>query len=159
MIKKICFLVLLSLSNIVIAAQSEVRSTMQMTFHDKTFRIVGMMEGPIIFECVENCKRAIRYSDDPGGILIGVFSQTDVNNFVFTHWVSGTVHRTVIYNVEAESVVKVFDQYSLGAVDLLNIGVASPVVRARQYLTDTSKKTMIRNWQWNPKRNKFVQKI
>jgi hypothetical protein len=88
-----------------------------------------------------------------------VFSQSDVTNFVFTHWVSGTVHRTVIYNVEAEGVVKVFDQYSLGAVDLLNIGFASPVVRARQYLSATSKKTIIRSWQWSPKRNKFVQKI
>jgi hypothetical protein len=143
-------------STLASTAEPQSRLSARMIFDEKDFLIAASFDGPITIECVKGCASKTRLTDDPGGTLIGAFRLTDADSLLYTTWVSGTAYRIAIYSVHADSVKKVFDEYTLSGVDLLGASANGPVIRAKQYITQSSRKTVVRSWQWNAARKVFV---
>jgi hypothetical protein len=148
---------MLALSVPAIAAESEPRLTAQMAFDEQIYRVSAALDGPLTIECIEGCAGPVRFSDDPGGTAIGMFRLTDADNLVYTTWVSGSAYRTAVYAVGPNGVHKVFSEYSLGAVDLLGAVAGGPVIRVKQFVSQGTRKTVVRSWRWNAARKIFVR--
>jgi hypothetical protein len=150
-------LAVLGMAAPVAAADPEPRLSAQMAFDDQTYRVSAALDGPLTIECVEGCTTPVRFTDDPGGTAIGAFRLTDADNLIYTTWVSGSAYRTAIYEIGKGGVRRVFSEYSVGGVDLLGAAPGGPAIRAKQFVSEGSRKTVIRSWRWNKARKTFVR--
>jgi hypothetical protein len=155
--RRLLCLGLLALSGPAVAADGDARLTAVMAFDEQTYRVSAALDGPLTIECTDGCASPVRFSDDPGGTAIGVFRLTDADNLIYTTWVSGSAYRTAVYVVGPNGVRRVFSEYSLGAVDLIGAAAGGPVIRAKQFVSQGTRKTVVRSWRWDKARGAFLR--
>ena len=134
------------------------QSSALMTFGDEEYLVSVRSEGTLTINCVRGCATPVSFSDDPAGKSIGLFRLTDNDNLLYTTWVGGSTYRLVIYAIDKTGPRKVLDEYSLAAPDILGSIADGPAIRLTQFISEASRRRVIRNWRWSTPGRAFVAK-
>jgi hypothetical protein len=134
-----------------------VASGIVLSLDDGAYRVATDEVGTLSIRCLAQCTATRPFEDKVGLNLMGIAKPVDTLSLVFVTWASGSSYRTTVYSIERRIIRKVFDQYSVGGTEIGGVISGKLVIRNTQYLSERSRKTIIRSWTWHPQSGTFVR--
>jgi hypothetical protein len=134
-----------------------VASEIVLSLDEGAYRVGTDEVGTLSIRCLAQCGATRPFEDKVGLNLMGITKPVDTLSLVFVNWASGSSYRTTVYHIAHRSIRKVFDQYSVGGTEIGGVISGNLVVRNTQYVSERSRKTIMRSWTWIPRSGSFVR--